>query len=362
MISQAQYANFKETSLRNQPLRKTIALTDLRFITMDLVEFNGLKLGVDRQAIKDLLQIVGFSSTGLKNLTSSVGEDGAQMFLNSLKNAIGQNKSMQVTIAVTPDRIISRIQKEGASAIISAETYFDTFERLANTHNLEITSTDFNKGNGNIYIRAINGKGNQHQVENLSNEVFQTGISLARTANGLQADPYMDRLVCTNGNVLRAFDESFNLRSMDARTWQEFYEHMERIEKMNFVPTAFNQKVIEAINTPASLLELEQGANLLLNNSNIQQNELEMFFKGHKNTYNRMHAANIDTAKINAKQKANLRTGVSVWDVINGVTDFASHNYGFEKKANSDTHLQMVAGDILAKNFDTANLVLNQPF
>ena len=67
-------------------------------------------------------------------------------------------------------------------------------------------------------------------------------------------------------------------------------------------------------------------------------------------------------AILNAKQKANLRTGVSVWDVINGVTDFASHNYGFDKKANSDTHLQMVAGDILAKNYDTANLVLNQPF
>jgi hypothetical protein len=362
MMTQAQYADFKETSLRNQPLRKTIALTDLRFITMDLVEFNGLKLGVDRQAIKDLLQIVGFSTTGLRNLTTSVGEDGAQMFLNSLKNAIGNNKSMQVTIAVTPDRIISRIQKDGASAIISGETYFDTFERLANTHNLEISSADFNKGNGNIYIRATNSKGNQHQVENLANEVFQTGLSLSRTSNGLQADPYMDRLVCTNGNVLRAFDESFNLRSMDPKTWNEFYQHMERIEKMNFVPAAFNNKVIEAINTPSSLLELERGANLLLQNSNIEKHELEMFFKGHKHTYGKLHSANIDTLKLTNKQKANIRTGVSVWDVINGVTDFASHNYGFNKAANSDTHLQMVAGDLLAKDFDTANLIANQPF
>ena len=62
------------------------------------------------------------------------------------------------------------------------------------------------------------------------------------------------------------------------------------------------------------------------------------------------------------EQKRNCRTGLTHWDVINGITDFASHNYGYEKKPNSDRHLQVQAGDMLARTPDTANLILNQPF
>jgi hypothetical protein len=362
MVTQQQYSAFREDVLRNQPIRKTVALADLKFITMDCVEFSGLKLGINRQALKDLLHIVGISVSGFNNLESSVGEDGAQKFLNALKNAIASAKSLQVTIAVTPDRVISRIQKSGSTDLISAESYFDTFERLANVHNLDIQSMDFNKGNGNIYMSTISPKSGQYQVGNLSDEVFTTGLSLSRTMDGIQADPFMHRLVCTNGMVTRMFEESFKLRSMDPRMWQEFYTHLEKIEKAGFAPQKFSEKVNQAIITPASLKELEQGIHLLQQNSNVPDSELEFFFKGCKNTYNRIHSAGIDTVKLTDAQKANVRTGLSVWDVINGVTDFASHNYGYEKKANSDRHLQMRAGDMLSKQFDTQNLVLNQPF
>ena len=86
-----------------------------------------------------------------------------------------------------------------------------------------------------------------------------------------------------------------------------------------------------------------------------------MFIRS-KHSYGRIHAAGIDTVGLTDSQKRNLRTGVTVWDVINGVTDFASHNYGFEKKPNADRHMQMRAGDMLSRTFDTSNLVYNQPF
>jgi len=360
-ITSTQYNTFREDVLRNQPLRKTVSLTDLKFLTMDCVEYSGLKLGVNRQAIKDLLKIVGISVSGMNNLEKSVGEDAAQRFLNAIKNAIGASKGTQVTIAVTHDRVISRIQKSGGTDLISAETYFDTFERLANDHHLDIVSLDFNKGNGNIYVNATAGK-SEHQVGNLSDEVFKTGLSFSRTKDGIQADPYMYRLICTNGMTSRMFEESFRLRSMEPKMWQEFFQHMDKIEKMNFAPSKFNDTVIRAINTPASLRELERGMSLLTQNSNIQNDELEIFFKGAKRTYNTLHAAGIDTAKLTDAQKGTVRTPIPVWDVINGITDFASHNYGYEKKANADRHMQVQAGDILSKQFDTANLVLNQPF
>ena len=53
-----------------------------------------------------------------------------------------------------------------------------------------------------------------------------------------------------------------------------------------------------------------------------------------------------------------------MWDIINGVTDFASHDYGFEIKNPETTRNEMMvqAGGMLTKNYDTQNLLVAQPF
>jgi hypothetical protein len=361
MLTQTQYADFKKEAIAKQPHRKTINLRDLRFITMDAVEYAGLTLGINRQGLKDIVRIIGFSVSGQDKMNSQVGEETSINILNALKNTIS-GTSMEVTISVTPDRVITRVVPAGSkSSLISATTYFDTFERMANQHNLNIQSTNFNPSTGSIFISAL-ADGKEHQIGNFKDEIFSTGISFSRTDEGIQADPYMHRLVCTNGMVTRQFEESFKLRTMEPKMWEEFYTHLDKIEKSNFVPGDFNNAVQRSMNTPASLLELESACSLLTSNSKIPEGELEIFFRGLKNTYNKFHQAGIDTIKLTFDQKKNCRSGVKHWDLINGITDFASHNYGYEKSANADRHLQVRAGDLLAKGPECQNLILNQPF
>lgn len=360
MITQTQYQVFKSEAIAKQPLRKRISLSDLRFHTMDCVEYSGLMLGINRSGLKDIVRIIGLSVSGTNMIEQSVGETSALNILNALKNVIGSVKR-EVTIVVTPDRVITKVTPTDKNSLISVETYFDTFERLANQHDLEITSTSFNAETGGVSINALAGK-HEHQIGNLSDEVFRTGFSLSRTLEGVQFDPYQHRLVCTNGMVTRQFEESYKLRNMEPKMWEEFYKHLDQIEKSGFLPNKFNEAVTRSMGTSASLAELERGTDLLIANSNIPEAELEIFFKGLKNTYNRFHSAGIDTVKLTLDQKRNCRTGVNRWDLINGLTDFASHNYGYEKKPNADRHLQMQAGDLLSKSPDTFNLILNQPF
>jgi hypothetical protein len=360
MVTQAQFDTFKTEAIAKQPLRRVCQMSDLKFITMDAVEFKGLTLGISRKALKKLVHIVGFSTVGADQLKGAIGEEGSVNILNSLKNVLSSAKR-EICIHVSPDRIITHIT-DSKSPIISAETYFDTVERLINRHDLDIKSTSFNGENGNIYVEALASvKRREFQIGNLSTESFHSGISLSRTAEGIKAEPYMQRLVCTNGMVARNFEESFHLGSMNQRAWQEFYEHLNRIEHGGFVPVKFSNAVTSAMNSPASLAELEQGQRLISDSSNCKGDDLETFVRS-KGTYSRIHSAGIDTEKLTDTQKRNLRTGISLWDVINGVTDFASHNYGFEKKPNSNRHLQMRAGDLLTKGPDTRNLILNQPF
>jgi hypothetical protein len=363
MVTTREYTAFREECIAKQPIRKTILLSDLKFHTMDAVDYKGVTLGISRTALKQIVKIVGFSVSGTEDLKGAVGEEGSINILNALKNVISSGKGTEITICVSPDRVITTVSKSGTkSSLISTETYFDLMERIIDRHSLDVTGTTFNPSNGNVYIEALANKENREfQIGDLSDEVFNSGISLSLTAEGISADPFLHRLVCTNGMVTRQFEESFKLNSTEPRVWEEFYRHLERIEGNGFVPQKFSEKVKEAINTPASLFEMEQGINLISSNSNIERDQLEMFIHS-KHTYNRLHSAGIDDTRLTDSQKRNTRTGVTVWDVINGVTDFASHNYGFEKKPNSDRHLQLRAGDLLSRPFDAKNMVPNQPF
>lgn len=360
MITQENYNAFKANAISKQPIRKTCLLSDLKFHTMDVVEYSGINLGINRSALKDIIRIIGLSVQGTNQIEAAVGEQTALSILNSLKSVIGGIKK-EVTIVVTPDRIITKVSSKEKSSLISIQSYFDTFERLANDHDLEIKDLSFNESTGTVSINSLAGK-HEHQLGNFSDEVFRTGFSFSRNMEGFQLDPYQQRLVCTNGMVTRQFEESYKLTSMEPKMWNEFYQHLQRIEETGFLPIKFQASVSRSMNSTSSLDELERAVTLIQSNSNIPDAELEIFFKGIKRTYNKFYESNIDTTKLTKDQKRNLRTGVNHWDLINGITDFASHNYGYDKKPNSDRHLQMVAGDLLAKTPDTSNIILNQPF
>ena len=360
MITSTQFETFKADAIRKQPIRKSCLLSDLKFHTMDQVEYAGITLGINRSALKDIIRIIGFSVAGTKQMESSVGEQTAISILNSLKSVIGSVKK-EVTLVVTPDRIITAVTPSNKNSLISIQTYFDTFERLANDHKLEITNVNFNETTGSVSINSLAGS-HEHQIGGFSDEVFRTGFSFTKTIEGFKLDPFQQRLVCTNGMVTRQFEESYALNSMQPKVWSDFYQHLERIEKSGFLPTKFSQAVNLSMQSSASLNELERGIDLITKHSNCKEHELEMFFKGLKRTQSKFFSAGIDCTKLTLEQKRNLRTGVTHWDLINGITDFASHNYGFEKKPNTDRHLQMQAGDLLAKTPDTTNLILNQPF
>ena len=361
MITQTQFASLKEDAIKNQPIRKEVSLSEIEIQTLDSIQYAGLNLGLTRPALKDLFRILGISQSTESRIETAVGEEGARAFLNQIRQMLSRNGG-SIILLVTPDRMVQRITKGGAnSPLFSTGTYFDVVDRFLNRDSgMAIDTFHFNRETGGISISAKSPKA-EFQVGGLSDEVFHAGLNLSLTAEGIKADPYMHRLVCTNGMVTRQFEESFALHRNNGHDWQTFWSNLERIEAGGFTPRAFQNKVLQARETPASLHEVERSMNLILGSSNIDRDQLQQFIN-FKPTYNRLHSAGLDTEKLSDAQKRNVRTGLKVWDCINGITDYASHNYGFDKKANTDRHLQLQAGDILSKSFDTRNLILNQPF
>ena len=85
---------------------------------MDRVEYAGLNLGLNIRALKDIVRIIGISESAKSAMTESVGEEKAVNILNSLKSIIGSLKK-EVTIMVTPDRMVSRVQEKNKTSSIS---------------------------------------------------------------------------------------------------------------------------------------------------------------------------------------------------------------------------------------------------
>ena len=80
-----------------------------------------------------------------------------------------------------------------------------------------------------------------------------------------------------------------------------------------------------------------------------------------KSTEAAYHRIGVDTHLLRAGQLKNAKTDTSVWDLINGLTHFATHDNGFNLDDYKRRQLQMTAGQLLTDEHDMANFV-RSPF
>ena len=64
-----------------------------------------------------------------------------------------------------------------------------------------------------------------------------------------------------------------------------------------------------------------------------------------------------------AKQLQNAKSGLSIWEVVNGITNFASNDDKYDIDDHKKSNLMVSAGNLLMKsNFDTEALIQFDPF
>jgi hypothetical protein len=62
---------------------------------------------------------------------------------------------------------------------------------------------------------------------------------------------------------------------------------------------------------------------------------------------------------LSAEKKKNAKTGTSVWDMVNGLTHFATHESVFKVSDDGRARVQKEAGKIMAGTYDMENLVIS---
>jgi hypothetical protein len=355
-ISQELWDAKAKEALDKQPLRKEISLRQLELAHNDTLMVQGKPVRLTQQGFKDLCKIVGLPAGFDKTFTGTFGEGARQQLVNKLKMAAAAKGNTSVSLVFSPfTKEIVGVQKDPRE-IISNKTFLETTTRIIDRYGLEVNSFSVNV-DGRLAINTSSPK-NEFSLKGLPNEDHYGGVSFLNSPDGgFEVSPFLYRLVCANGMIGRSFEEAMKITQMDPISMETFWSQMNELARNNFKPFAYEHKIRKAMNTSASLAEMADAHYSILSLSDARLREAETWVPYHATT-DTYHRANIDTIGFTNGQKKCAKTGMSVWELVNGITHFATHDNGFKMDDYDRRRLQVEASKLLNKStYDMENIV-----
>ena len=352
----------KAEAVRNEVMRKEISLSEFNVIDNTHIEVDGVKIELTQFAFKRLLGRLRIPTAFAKRFELGFGSDGLKQLVQMMKTMKSSKNDQTVTLLVDPRaKKVTNILPAGYASI-SNEAFIDFAEGYINQYGLEVK--DFGSDpSGGATINCVSPN-SVFSVPGMSDEVFNTGVTFRNTpTRGLEVSPYLNRLVCSNGMSSTSFSETYGLHELTDKSIREFNDHMISMASTGFQPVGLADKIKSANDTDASIAEVQRAMSAMLSTDK----KIDFEYMQRYLPINRVMKAYSDIgaepSTFTTKQLQNAKSGLSIWEVVNGITNFASN----DEKYNIDDHktgnLMVSAGNLLMKkNFDTEALIQFDPF
>jgi len=361
-LSPTAFALRKDEAIRNEVMRKEISLSEFNVIDNTHIEVDGVKIELTAFAFKRLLGRLRIPTAFAKRFETGFGSDGLQQLVQMMKTMKSSKNDQTVTLLVDPrEKKVTNILPAGYASI-SNEAFIDFAEGYINQYGLEVK--DFGSDpSGGATINCVSPN-SVFSVPGMSDEVFNTGVTFRNTpTRGLEVSPYLNRLVCSNGMSSTAFSETYGLHELTDKSISEFNEHMITMASTGFQPVGLADKIKAANNTDASIAEVQRAMSAMLSTDKKIDYEYMQRYLPINRVMKAYSDIGAEPSTFTTKQLQNAKSGLSIWEVVNGITNFASN----DEKYNIDDHktgnLMVSAGNLLMKkNFDTEALLQFDPF
>ena len=352
----------KAEAIRNEVMRKELSLSEFNVIDNTHIEVDGVKIELTPFAFKRLLGRLRIPTAFAKRFSEGFGADGLKQLVSMMKTMKSSKNDQTVTLLVDPRaKKVTNILPAGYASI-SNEAFIDFAETYINQYGLEVK--DFGSDpDGGATINCVSPEA-VFSVPGMSDEVFNTGVTFRNTpTRGLEVSPYLNRLVCSNGMSSTAFSETYSLHELSDKAINEFNEHMITMASTGFQPVGLADKIKAANETDASIAEVQRAMSAILSTDKTIDYDYAQRYLPINRVMKAYSDVGAEPSTFTTKQLQNAKSGLSVWEVVNGMTNFASNDERYALNDHKTGNLMVTAGNLLMKkNFDTEGFLQFDPF
>jgi len=361
-LGTAAFESKKQEAIRNEVMRKELNLSEFNVIDNTHIEIDGVKIELSQHAFGKLLGRLRIPKAFAKRFAEGFGNDGLKQLVQMMKSMKSSKNDQTITLLVDPrEKKVTNILP-GGYASISNENFINFAERYIDQYDLDVT--DFGSDpNGGATINCVSKNG-IFTVPGMSDEVFNTGVTFRNTPiRGLEVSPYLNRLVCSNGMTSTAFSETYGLHQLNDKSINEFNDHMISMASTGFQPIGLADKIKTANQTDASLAEVQKAMSAILSTDKKVDFDYAQRYIPINRAMKAYSDLGAEPSTFTTKQLQNAKSGMSIWEVVNGMTNFASNDNKYNIDDHQTGNLMVTAGNLLMKkNYDTEALLQFDPF
>jgi len=372
-VSEEKFIEMRDMLSQSECAFKTVPLSSISISDDSLVnqtiKLAGSRVHVSPQFFKKLAVLLKMSQSLTSEMLKNSDGKLASTIMSGLKDYRGkQGKSDVILVANPHTKEIIDICKPDNFRRMSNESVFDLTSKIMNEHgNLSIETIDFSSDTGKSAINLLSNEEIGFPGAG-PDEFFKFGFSIIQSARDTHVEMYNQRLICSNGlraslgqgaigsNNAIQFQEAFKLTGSGSVEISQFLNRVKDMAKADFVPSSFQQTLETAANTKASLLEVELAmlnANRMIgcDDPSLKHNYItsmnKNYFQGYGMAINRIAKKGVDIFHLNDNQKQQIKTPMSIWDVVNSMTYLGSNNTGLP--INDQHLLKSKAGKLFGK-------------
>lgn len=356
-ITTTEYENNKQSIIQNQPLRIKAKLSEIQLETNERLSYKGQSWKLSNAGFNGLCKLLGITKRMDTMLVRTFGPAERNQFTELARKAIISKKAENVVLIISgkSGELLNIIPS--ARPLLAHDSFFDVAEKIIDRHQLSITGMKLDELGG-VSINAI-AADDTWQLRGFKDlESFNGGITLTNSSiEGISIASFLNRLICSNGMIGKSFEDTQHLISTSSTNISSFIKGVDSLASRSFEPTGFQEQVSKASSTVASLYELEKTSSLIRKTAGIELFQLENWIPliETRSTYEDF---GIKTKKLTAGQKKHAKTSMTIWELINATTHFATHENGMILSLDQRGALQEKAGELLCKEYDLENNII----
>lgn len=305
---------------------------------ISVYKVDGTELMMNEKVSRKLDHLIGLEPEQEGIVRTASGETGVRDFRNYLAVAGSITKPVSVALVANPETCMIDDIVSIKQDVIPFEAFFDFVEVFLEVNNLIPIRYETDNKHGLEVTVYMNGREADIRTIAPGEEFLVNSYYLRWTLGQIELGYHFIRLICTNGQIRVISQSEARVNSLMT---EDVYKMIElpgngRILDGSF--EEFRDKAVEAMNTRASMAELLKVSRLLGENYvNAETQQRIAPFEEMRRLY---ADKGYDVSNYRLKE---MKSGVGVWDLYNGVTEYATHNSEWKESDVRRGHLQREA-------------------